>query len=54
MTPDEGWQEELSPYDLPPEVCMTHRRMAPCRKGGPHAYSTDPADVAMVAGASDI
>ena len=56
MSPDEAFREmvalseELGLYDLPPEACMTHLRMVPCRKDGPHVFSADPADVARAAG----
>lgn len=55
MDPDNAFREmvslseEMGLYDLPPEACMVHLRMVPCRKDEPHIYSTDPADVARVA-----
>lgn len=57
VTPDDAFHEMVElgqELDVPPEACMTHQRMVPCRKDGPHVYSTDPDDVARVAGAADI
>lgn len=38
--------EELGLYGQPPVACMTHLRMVPCRKAGPHVLSSEPGDVA--------
>lgn len=51
MTPDDAFREmariteELGLYDLPPQACMIHLRMVPCRGKGPHWLSSDPGDV---------
>lgn len=41
--------EELGLYGVPPQACMAHLRMVPCRKPGPHVLSSDPGDVARAA-----
>lgn len=43
--------EELGLYDMPPEVCLTHKRHIPCRPGmreGGCVFSTASEDVQMV------
>ena len=41
--------EELGLYDVPPTACIAHLRMVPCRKDGPHVFSSEPGDVARAA-----
>jgi hypothetical protein len=40
--------EELGLYVMPPEVCVAHMRLIPCRKKGGHVYSNHPDDVSKV------
>lgn len=41
--------EELGLYDLPPEVCVTHKRFVPCRRDDKDCiFSSLPDDVKMV------
>lgn len=41
--------QELKLYDLPPEVCVTHKRFVPCRKNDEECFfSSDPGDIGRV------
>lgn len=44
------WSDTLTNegYHVTATVCLAHARFAPCRKKGPHEYSTRPGDLAMV------